>query len=502
MSEANKSRISMIGLLLTAVIWGLGYSGVQDAIDHGWSSLGIMMFRGLVAGGLCLALSFKEKWWKNKKFVISSIISGVITFAGYIVQTEGQKMTTIPQCAFFTALNVVMVPFFASIFFKTKIAKQCIFATFISLAGIFILSYDGSAISFGLGDLLNFLGALCFAIQISWMGTLSKYNSPFALAGIQLSIMGLLGAGSMLFVPSIQHVGNGGWLGMFYVAIVSSFVAFLIQAMAQKHVNAATTAILIGQEATFGTLFSVIIYHSPITWQLIIGGIFVIASVVLSSVRFNFKHKNRNFIKVREKSVNSKVTNSKDIAKYFDSIASGYNKNNMKILEKCGTIIDSINIKENSLILDIACGSGILEPFLLSKEPSLIDAVDFSKEMIDIAKTKLQDAKVKYINSDFYSFNMETKYDVAICFNSYPHFIAKQVFADNVAKLVRPGGKFFIIHSDPKEKINAVHKNIKEKKIFFDLQSADEEAKNFIDYFVINKTIDNDDYYLIEMTRK
>jgi len=293
MQGKSKHSLSVLALVLVAAIWGFGYLGVQNAIDGGWSSLGILAFRGVVGGGLCLIFSFKEKWWKNKKFLYGAILSGAITFIGYLVQTEGQKRTSIPNCAFFTTLNVVMVPFIAAIFFKDKLRFKTIVAAVISLVGVGVLSFTGSEFSLQIGDLFNFIGALCFAIQIAYMGKLSKYNSPFGLAGVQLMVMGILGLIIMPFFGGEQHFGSGGWLGIIYVAVVSSFIAFFLQAACQQNVNSGTTAVIIAQESTFGTLFSVLLMHSPVTWNLLVGGSIVVLSVLIASVNFNFKKRKK-----------------------------------------------------------------------------------------------------------------------------------------------------------------------------------------------------------------
>ena len=213
----------------------------------------------------------------------------IVNFLGYYLQTEGQLRTSVSNTAFFTALNVVMVPILATIFFKEKFSIKSILAALIALAGITVLSFDGTTFQFRVGDLLNFLCAICFAIQIASIPSLSKYESPFALAGIQLTMMGLFSLILIPFFPNAQHFANTAWLSVAYVTFISGFVCFFGQIVSQKYVKSSTASLLLGQESFFGAIFSVIIQHAPVTWQLIVGGALVILSIIIVSVKFGKK---------------------------------------------------------------------------------------------------------------------------------------------------------------------------------------------------------------------
>lgn len=304
LKEKTKSRLSFFGLLFIGIAWGLGYIGVQLAVDNGWSSIAIMVSKGLIGGGICLAFSFKEKWWKDKELVKGCVICGVFTFLGYLFQTEGQKLTTVSSCAFFTATNVVYVPIIAFIFFKKKITPRFLVATFIALIGTGVLNYDGTKFQFGLGEIYNLLGAICFAIQIAYMGTLAQHDKPFGCAGLQLFVMGIIAICVLPFIKT-SHFGNGnvlGWVGIIYVTLISSALAYIIQAFAEKYVDETISGILLSQESVFGTIFSVIILNESLTIYRIIGGIIVVLSVLLCSIDVK-----KIYSKVKNKDKNDNV---------------------------------------------------------------------------------------------------------------------------------------------------------------------------------------------------
>jgi ubiquinone/menaquinone biosynthesis C-methylase UbiE len=85
---------------------------------------------------------------------------------------------------------------------------------------------------------------------------------------------------------------------------------------------------------------------------------------------------------------------AKEYQKYAFS-HSQYKKTNKKLIKLA-------NIKNNSIIVDLACGTGITTQEILIKNPNIqkIYAVDFSSEMLDRAKNSIQSEKVIFINSD------------------------------------------------------------------------------------------------------
>ena len=77
-------------------------------------------------------------------------------------------------------------------------------------------------------------------------------------------------------------------------------------------------------------------------------------------------------------------------------------------------------IKDNSAILDLACGPGNVSYYLKKYMPGLaITGVDISEEMIDLAKRRIQDGK--FIVKDICEVNFKTKFDCVICAFAIPY---------------------------------------------------------------------------------
>lgn len=103
--------------------------------------------------------------------------------------------------------------------------------------------------------------------------------------------------------------------------------------------------------------------------------------------------------------------------------------------------------KKNSTILDLGCGSGYITNYLCDLG---MDAtgIDFSKEMIKIAKTKYP--KLKFLLADFLDIEnhfQENSVDGLIAIYSL-YFIPREKFKSmlsSLSKILKDGGKFLFV---------------------------------------------------------
>lgn len=144
---------------------------------------------------------------------------------------------------------------------------------------------------------------------------------------------------------------------------------------------------------------------------------------------------------------------------FFDTLAFQWDeKLEKEDFEKIKRLIGEIEIK-NGNILDCGCGTGILYPFLLEKVDSegKIFGVDISLNMLKKAKTK----NCKFlIQGDAESIPfLSSCLDTVIFLNAFPHFKNKRIVLKESFRILREGGKLFILHTSPRKEVNSFHKN-------------------------------------------
>ncbi len=144
---------------------------------------------------------------------------------------------------------------------------------------------------------------------------------------------------------------------------------------------------------------------------------------------------------------------------FFDMLAFQWDeKLEREDLEKLKRIIDEIEIKDGN-ILDCGCGTGILYPFLLEKVGSRgkIFGMDISFNMLKKAKTKNHKFLIQG-DAESIPF-LSASLDTIIFLNAFPHFQNKKIVLKESFRVLKEGGRLFILHTSPREEVNSFHKN-------------------------------------------
>ena len=149
--------------------------------------------------------------------------------------------------------------------------------------------------------------------------------------------------------------------------------------------------------------------------------------------------------------------NPEAISKMFDNISENYDKNNDIIsfgLHKLIKIkaIEQLNLADNMKVLDLCCGSGDIPKILSDKIFNLdITGVDFSENMLNVARQKLADKKVSLINSDVsvMPFN-DNNFDIITMFFGLRNVNDREKTIKEIYRVLKFGGEY--LHLDFGEK--------------------------------------------------
>ena len=105
-------------------------------------------------------------------------------------------------------------------------------------------------------------------------------------------------------------------------------------------------------------------------------------------------------------------------------------------------------------VLELGCGSGKNTEWLITKAERLV-GLDFSKNMLDLARKKIKNDKATFINTDInknWPVN-DNSFDLAIINLTLEHIeILEHIFSSLFMKLTQ-GGKCFICELHPKKQL-------------------------------------------------
>ena len=265
MTSTDAKKTSPRGNLMiiaATLIWGAG--GVAQAA--GMEHVSPMTFNGarfFLGGTMALgpALYFLRRQKKiaslkspggeiSRGTLLAGIICGAILCLAINLQQYAYYVGIYAsKVGFITTLYVIIVPIMSLVFLRKKAPVSVWIGVVIALAGMYFLSFS-NGLDISLGDILVFLCAVVFSVQILLIGHFSPKHNVMVLACIQFYTVSII---SFLFAfifeaPSISLIIAGG-VYVLYTGILSSGVAYILQMKAQKTTDPTVAAVLFSFEA-------------------------------------------------------------------------------------------------------------------------------------------------------------------------------------------------------------------------------------------------------------
>jgi demethylmenaquinone methyltransferase/2-methoxy-6-polyprenyl-1,4-benzoquinol methylase len=191
---------------------------------------------------------------------------------------------------------------------------------------------------------------------------------------------------------------------------------------------------------------------------------------------------------------------TEQVAAFFNRLAPNWDTSHSHNADKIERILDYADIRPRSSILDVGCGTGILFPFYLNRDVSLVTGVDLSSGMIARAREKYPDPRIQLIIGDAAQLQLGT-FDRCVVYSALPHF-------KNAAKLIaklsldlKQNGRLTVAHSESREMIDQRH-NGSAHDVSVGLMPASELELLFSPFFHVDTIIDNDEMYIVSGIKK
>ena len=290
MKKLVKRYIAESGLLLIGILWGMGFVTVKIGLNAGMNTFYLMWLRFL-GSFVLLSILFRKKIKKvSKDDLKAGVILGIIQYFGYVFQTYGAANTTVGKNAFFTAINVIIVPYIFWILNKKRPDIFSFSASIICLIGVGIMSLDGN-LSFthlNKGDVMTIISAFFFALQVAYTGYFGRKVHPMNLVILQMLIGGLLFAGTQFATSGLREViplHGETLMAIIYAVVFSTAIPMLLQIYCQRLTTATRASILMSTESMFAPIFAFFVLGEIMTLRVALGAVFILFSVVVSETK-------------------------------------------------------------------------------------------------------------------------------------------------------------------------------------------------------------------------
>jgi drug/metabolite transporter (DMT)-like permease len=271
----NTRRIAAVtALFLVATAWGATFTLIKDVLGR-IAPEPFIFWRFTIAGVVLCAIAAARRQISRGVLAPGAIL-GMLVFIGYWAQTRGLMFISPSRSALLTGLYVVMVPFFG------RATARAWIASLLALIGTTLLigGFDSRP---SLGDALTIFCAACFALHIVLSAKYSAAQPAIALAAVQVLVVGLAAAPVSLFAPRAPLTGSVIAVILF-TAIVTTALAFVALMWGQARVSATEGAIILAFEPVAAALTSIVFYGEPVTFGVVVGGMLILAGMVLSQL--------------------------------------------------------------------------------------------------------------------------------------------------------------------------------------------------------------------------
>lgn len=280
-------------LLLVAVIWGGGFVFVEILLNAGMAPGMITMIRGGIFSVCTFALFFKRIIKMTRQDLKVGLIAGGTNALGFLIQAIGQNMASPSHASLITMIYVIFVPIVCWIVYKIRPRLKTVFAVIMCVIGAFFLvnSFTGDTSTTALiGDGLLLLSTVMFAVNIAYLGNSCKQTHYGVVSFFMGATMFVISFGYAFISGQTQLPDRSdaliSILSVLYLGLLSSALCQIVQVYCQRFTSAVSASLILTLEGFFGGLFS-FVYGEKITWNLIVGGVIIIISVLLQEIDFS-----------------------------------------------------------------------------------------------------------------------------------------------------------------------------------------------------------------------
>lgn len=272
-------------LLLCTMFWGFAFIAQKSAMD----SMGPLTFAGvryLIGGLLVLPLAFYER--RRKPITLTPrhwffiLAMSAAFFFGSWLQQAGLTTTTATNGGFLTGLYVFFVPLLGFVLFRVRVHPIVLAGVPLALIGIYYLN-GGGLESFNGGDWLIVGSAVFWGLHVVLLGYVARLTGlPIFVSAVSFLLAGTAASALALGTeaPTFAAI-SAGWIEIAYAAVLSTAVAFTLQAIGQQHVPPANAAIILSAESLFAALGGALILGERLPAIGYAGAALIFAAIVL-----------------------------------------------------------------------------------------------------------------------------------------------------------------------------------------------------------------------------
>ena len=277
-----------LALLGLTIAWGTTFLVVKRVLAGTSPALFLCLRFALAAlalGALWLARRRVDR--PTPGLLRHGLLLGLAMAGGFLLQTEGLRLTTPARSGFLTGLAVLIVPLLQRFLLGRRVARSAWLAVVLALLGLATLTRpfaDGVGAAVRLGDLLTVGCAAAFAFQILFTSSFSRRHPVTLLTLLQIAVTLAAAALLLPFEPLALAPTPGFAAAVVFTGVVMTAGAFFVQNWAQRRTTAVRAAIIFSLEPVAAALFAHWVGGEPLGRAEWLGGGLIVAGVFVGEI--------------------------------------------------------------------------------------------------------------------------------------------------------------------------------------------------------------------------
>jgi len=291
----NRSILFHFMALFTVIIWGTTFISTKLLIKNGLTAEDILFYRFSIAYICIWTISPRKIFARTIKDELLLVATGLCGGSLYfIAENRALGITLASNVSLIVCTASIFTAILSHLFIKgEKLRKNLIYGSFIALAGVAFVVFNGSFILKinPIGDLLTITAAIMWAFYSIILKKLdSKYSTLFITRKVffygivtlsPIFIISPLNTDKEILLRPIV-LGNFIFLG-----IVASMLCYILWNMSIKHLGAVRTTNYVYVVPLVTLITSSIIINEPITFFAITGALLILSGVYIAERGFH-----------------------------------------------------------------------------------------------------------------------------------------------------------------------------------------------------------------------
>ncbi len=284
----RRSQTYYISTIFALLIWSTSFIGTKIAYTS-FSPITLGAARFIIASiVLGMALIIKKEYIKPRLKDLGMIaISGVLGITLYFtMENIGVSLTSASNAALIVASYPAITALLELFIYKARFSKYKMLGILMAMVGVYILLHvnsDANSKDQIIGSIILIATGVVWAFyNFTTQKMVNKYPA------ITLSFYQTV-AGTIFFIP-LAFVERKQWqvptetslLTLVYLGVLCSVIAFLLYNFGLRKLSSSSAVSLMNLVPIFSVIFSVLILHETVSSQQLIGGVIIIAGVMLS----------------------------------------------------------------------------------------------------------------------------------------------------------------------------------------------------------------------------